>query len=65
MIKKFEIDFELVDKLFKKLAKCFENEQKMRSALERLIEVFSFVFQSSQKTFEDALMVWRGMTMLL
>ena len=46
-IKKFAIDFTLVDKLFSKLTKCFENNSdKMRLALERLLELFQVEFSS-------------------
>lgn len=37
----------------------------MRDSILRLIELFSFEFSNSQKSPENALMVWRGMLMLL
>ena len=40
MVKKYSIDFGLVGKLLTKLVKCFENPDKMKHALEKLIELF-------------------------
>ena len=65
LVQKYAIDFKQVNTLFQKLKKSFPNEQQMRAAIERLIELFSFEYSNSQKTPENVLMIWRGMIILL
>ena len=43
---KFAIDFNLVDKLFRKIAKSYEDSEKMKQAIERLLELFETEFLS-------------------
>jgi hypothetical protein len=52
--------------LVKKLRECIPNTEKLNKVITSLVEVFSHQFSSAeQNAFESALMVWRGMILLL
>jgi len=52
--------------LVKKLRECIPNTEKLNKVLLSLVEVFSHHFTSAeQNAFDSALMVWRGMILLL
>jgi hypothetical protein len=52
--------------LVKKLRECIPNTEKLSKVITSLVEVFSHQFSSAeQNAFESALMVWRGMILLL
>jgi hypothetical protein len=52
--------------LVKKLRECIPNTEKLSKVITSLVEVFSHHFNSAeQNAFESALMVWRGMILLL
>ncbi len=63
-IKSFDIDFEGLSQFFTKLNSVCNEEDQIK-AYDQLVQIFSFEFNSSAKTFENGLMIWRGMIMLL
>ena len=65
-LEKCSIDYKQADLLVKKLRECIPNTEKLSKVITSLVEVFSHQFSSAeQNAFESALMVWRGMILLL
>jgi len=60
----YEVNFEEVQVLIDTLTKNME-ESKLKGAFDSLAMLFEEDYSSMEKTFENALMVWRGMLTLV
>ena len=65
-LERCRIDYQQADLLVKKLHGCIPKLETLNQVLSSLVEVFSHHFSSAeQNAFDSALMVWRGMILLL
>lgn len=59
------IDFEGVDQLLRRAEACFGAEAQVKQAVAGLVELFQSEYEQSARGLESALMVWRGLLMVL
>jgi uncharacterized protein with ATP-grasp and redox domains len=64
-IKYFEIDFDTLDTCLKDVHKVYPDEDALRKAAKQLIQIIQHEYKSKDQSKQAALMVWRGMLMIM